>query len=66
LETETGRNIQRGTVHLAQGIIARLRNPLTHEDLELVPNEALEMVGLISRVARDVESATTSASMSTW
>ena len=55
LDTETGRSVQRGTVHLAQGILARLRNPLTHEDVELEPHEALEMVALISRVVRDVD-----------
>jgi uncharacterized protein (TIGR02391 family) len=51
LATETGRNIQRGTTHLTQGIVARIRNPLTHEDDELDPTEALEMAALISRVA---------------
>jgi uncharacterized protein (TIGR02391 family) len=61
LTSETGQNIQRGTVHLAQGIIARLRNPLTHENVELAPQEALEMAVLISQVVRDVEGGTKSA-----
>ena len=57
LTTETGRNIQRGTGFLAQGLIARVRNVLTHEKVELDPAEAMEMVGLVSRVARDIEAA---------
>jgi uncharacterized protein (TIGR02391 family) len=35
LSTKTGENIQRGTLYLAQGIVARMRNPLTHESVEL-------------------------------
>jgi uncharacterized protein (TIGR02391 family) len=57
LKTETGKNIQRGTMLLAQGIVARLRNPLVHEKVEPDPAEAMEMVALISRVVRDVEAA---------
>jgi uncharacterized protein (TIGR02391 family) len=57
LSTETGKNIQRGTLHLAQGIIARMRNPLTHESGDLEPVEALEMVAVISRVVRDLDDA---------
>jgi uncharacterized protein (TIGR02391 family) len=55
LSTETGRNIQRGTAYLAQGVLARLRNVLAHEKVELDSIEALEMVGLVSRVARDID-----------
>jgi uncharacterized protein (TIGR02391 family) len=50
-----GTNMREGTAYLALGIFARLRNVLTHEKLEIEPHEAMEMVGLISRVARDVE-----------
>jgi uncharacterized protein (TIGR02391 family) len=55
--TDTGRNIQRGTLLLTQGIIARLRNPLTHEEIEPSREEAMEMVGMISRVVRDLSAA---------
>ena len=55
--TTTGRSIQRGTMLLAQGIVARLRNPLTHEDIEPTRGEAMEMLAVISRVARDSNSA---------
>jgi uncharacterized protein (TIGR02391 family) len=62
LSTETGRNIQRGTSHLAQGVVARVRNVLAHESVELEPVEAMEMVGLVSRVVRDVDGASEVAS----
>jgi len=55
LSTRTGRSVQQGTMNLAQGIVARLRNPLAHEKVELDPHEAMEMVGLVSRVVRDVD-----------
>lgn len=54
LSTETGRNIQRGTLLLAQGVWARMRNVLAHENVELDPTEAMEMVAIISRVVRDI------------
>jgi uncharacterized protein (TIGR02391 family) len=57
LETKTGENVQRGTLYLAQGIVARLRNPLTHESGELNAVEALEMAAIISRVLRDLDGA---------
>lgn len=60
LSTETGRNIQRGTLLLAQSVLARLRNPLAHEEIEPSREEAMEMVGLISRVVRDLEAGSRS------
>jgi uncharacterized protein (TIGR02391 family) len=57
LETKTGENVQRGTLYLAQGIVARLRNPLTHESGELEAVEALEMAAIVSRVLRDLDGA---------
>ena len=45
-------------MYLAQGIVARLRNPLTHEIVELDYGEAVEMLAIISRVARDVDAGT--------
>jgi uncharacterized protein (TIGR02391 family) len=52
---DQGTNVREGTAYLALGIVSRLRNVLTHEKLEIESHEAMEMVGLISRVARDVE-----------
>ncbi len=57
LTTESGKNIQRGTMYLAQGIVARVRNPLSHEDDELDPVDAMEIAALISRVVREVDGA---------
>jgi Protein of unknown function (Hypoth_ymh) len=51
------KNVQRGMLHLAQGIAARVRNVLTHENIELEPAEAMEMVEIISRIVRDVMAA---------
>jgi uncharacterized protein (TIGR02391 family) len=65
LFTETGRNVQRGTLLLAQGIIARLRNPLTHESTEPHAQEAMEMVAIISRVLRDIEGGAVTPQAST-
>jgi uncharacterized protein (TIGR02391 family) len=59
LSTSTGRSVQQGTMFLAQGVIARLRNPLSHEKVELDPQEAMEMAALISRVVRDVDAGDT-------
>jgi uncharacterized protein (TIGR02391 family) len=61
LNTETGKNMQRGTMYLAQGIVARVRNPLAHEDDELDQVGAMEMAALISRVVRDIDGATARA-----
>lgn len=52
---ETGKNIERSTGHLAQGIVARLRSVLAHEKVELDPVEAMETVALVSRVGRDAD-----------
>jgi uncharacterized protein (TIGR02391 family) len=57
ISTPTGRNVQRGTMLLAQGVLARLRNPLAHEEIDPGREEAMEMVGLISRVVRDLDVA---------
>jgi hypothetical protein len=47
--------MREGTAHLALGIVARLRNVLSHEKVEVPAHEAMEMVAMISRVVRDVE-----------
>jgi uncharacterized protein (TIGR02391 family) len=52
---DQGMNMREGTAYLALGIVARLRNVLTHENVEVPAHEAMEMVATISRVARDVE-----------
>lgn len=52
---DQGVNMREGTAQLALGIVARLRNVLTHEKVEVPAHEAMEMVAIISRVVRDVE-----------
>lgn len=52
---DQGTNMREGTAYLALGIVARLRNVLTHENVEVPAHEAMEMVAMISRVVRDVE-----------
>jgi uncharacterized protein (TIGR02391 family) len=57
LGTETGKNIQRGTMLLAQGVFASIRNVVAHEVIALTPVEALEMLATISLVARRLDLA---------
>ncbi len=57
LSTETGDNIQRGVAHLAQAIIAAVRNPLTHESGEILMAEAMEMLAMMSHVLRRIDAA---------
>jgi uncharacterized protein (TIGR02391 family) len=52
---DQGVNMREGTAYLALGIVARLRNVLTNEKVEVPAHEAMEMVAMISRVVRDVE-----------
>lgn len=47
--------MQRAVLSLAQGVMAGLRNPLVHETVELEPHEAMEMVAVISLVARWIQ-----------
>jgi uncharacterized protein (TIGR02391 family) len=54
LATDTGQNVQRGTMLIAQGVIASIRNVVAHDAIELAPEEALEMLGAISLVARRI------------
>jgi uncharacterized protein (TIGR02391 family) len=57
LSTETGVNVQRGTTHLAQAIVACVRNRLTHERAEITPSEAMEMLAMMSHVLRQMDYA---------
>lgn len=57
LDTETGRSIQQGTMFLAQGVFAAMRNVVAHNAVEFAPEEALEMLATISLVARRIEAA---------
>lgn len=52
LNTESGKNLQRGTQFIAQGLVASIRNPFAHEPIDLEPIEALEMLAAMSLVAR--------------
>lgn len=53
LKTQTGRNIQKGTLLMAQGIIAGGRNPVAHgwKPMRL---EALELIGATSLLVRRI------------
>jgi uncharacterized protein (TIGR02391 family) len=70
LTTETGQNIQRGVAHLAQAILAAVRNPLTHESGEIPMAEAMEMLAMMSHVLRRIDAASWNSSSastaSTW
>ncbi len=50
-------NIQRGTMFLAQGVFAAMRNVVAHNAVEFAPEEAIEMLATISLVARRIEAA---------
>jgi uncharacterized protein (TIGR02391 family) len=57
LDSRTGQSVQLGTMQLAQGAMAALRNPPAHERLDLDPAEAMTMVATLSLIARRVEGA---------
>lgn len=62
LLTETGQNLQRGTMLIAQGVVASIRNVLAHNVVEPTSSEALGMLGTISLIAgRIAETGTTAA-----
>lgn len=52
---DTGRNRQRGMAHLSQGLIAFVRNPLTHNTREVEPITAMRMVGIVDLLVRCVD-----------
>lgn len=51
----TGLNVQRGIAHLAEAIVAAVRNRLTHESSEIPIPEAMEMLAMMSHVLRLVD-----------
>ncbi len=57
LKGKTGQSVQLGTMQLAQGAMAALRNPVAHERLDLGPSEAMAMVATLSLLASRVELA---------
>jgi uncharacterized protein (TIGR02391 family) len=57
LATETGRNLQRGALFLGQGIVAGIRNPLSHSHVDLTVSEAMERVAAMSLLARWIEAS---------
>ncbi len=57
LGTETGRNRQRGMVQLSEGLLAFIRNPLTHDASEIEPQTAMRMIALIDMLLRQVDAA---------
>ena len=48
LSVHAGQNIQCGIAHLAEAIIAAIRNRLTHESAEIPMPVAMEMLGMMS------------------
>ena len=57
LATEDGRNLQRGMAHLSEGLLAFVRNRLTHNAAEIDPAVGMRMVGLVDMLVRVVDDA---------
>lgn len=55
MSVPTGQNIQRGIAHLAEAIIAAVRNRLTHESPEIPVADAMEMLAMMSHLLRLVD-----------
>jgi uncharacterized protein (TIGR02391 family) len=55
--TASGRNLQRGTHLLLQGVIAAIRNPTSHRLMALDPAEAVECLATMSFIFRQLDAA---------
>jgi len=55
ISIETGKNLQRGMAQLSEGLLAFVRNPLTHDAKEIRPHEAMRMVALVDMLVRQVD-----------
>lgn len=55
--TKTGKDYQRSMMLLCEGVAGAIRNPLTHAKLELRPEEAIEMLSIMSLVYRRIAGA---------
>jgi len=52
LATDTGRNIQKGTRLMAEGLVASVRNPHVHDPVDLDVIQALELLSTLSALSR--------------
>lgn len=57
LATANGKNVQRGTHLIAQGIVAAIRNPTSHRLVDPGPDETIEQLSILSFVARRLDDA---------
>jgi uncharacterized protein (TIGR02391 family) len=57
LTTEDGKNVQRGMAHLSEGLLAFVRNPLTHNASEIESVTAMRMIALVDMLVRAVDEA---------
>jgi uncharacterized protein (TIGR02391 family) len=57
LSTEDGKNVQRGMAHLSEGLLAFVRNPLTHNAAEIGSLTAMRMIALVDMLVRAVDEA---------
>jgi uncharacterized protein (TIGR02391 family) len=55
LADETDRSEQEGLMHLFEGVMLALRNPRAHTLSDDSPEQALEYVALLSRLAKRLE-----------
>jgi uncharacterized protein (TIGR02391 family) len=59
LRTDDGKNIQRGIAHLSEGLLAFVRNPLTHNAAKIDSAAAMRMIALVDMLVRVVDQAPT-------
>jgi uncharacterized protein (TIGR02391 family) len=57
LRTDDGKNVQRGIAHLSEGLLAFVRNPLTHNAAEIDSAAAMRMIALVDMLVRAVDQA---------
>jgi uncharacterized protein (TIGR02391 family) len=57
LRTENGRNLQRGTHMIAMGLVAAIRNPVSHTLADHDENPAREQLAILSFIARRLDDA---------
>lgn len=57
LRTENGRNLQRGTQMIAMGLVAAIRNPVSHTLADHDEDQAREQLAILSFIARGLDNA---------
>lgn len=55
--SQTGKSVQQGIHHLALGVVAAVRNPLSHGLIDLTASEALERLAVMSLIYRHLDVA---------